>query len=102
MDKNSIVGLILIAMVLFGFTYVQKRRYENQMAQSVQETEAAQPVPGSTQDPAAASFTGDSQTEQPQVITYKDSLLTLAASGNELFYTLENESLKLTFTTKDL
>ncbi|MBQ5417088.1 MAG: YidC/Oxa1 family insertase periplasmic-domain containing protein, partial [Bacteroidales bacterium] len=100
MDKNSIVGLILIAMVLFGFTYVQKRRYENQMAQSVQETEAAQPVPGSTQDPAAASFTGDSQTEQPQVITYKDSLLTLAASGNELFYTLENESLKLTFTTK--
>lgn len=66
MDKNSIVGLILIAMVLFGFTYVQKRRYENQMAQSVQETEAAQPVPGSTQDPAAASFTGDSQTEQPR------------------------------------
>ncbi len=87
-------------MVLFGFTYVQKRRYENQMAQSVQETEAAQPVPGSTQDPAAASLTADSQTEQPQMTTYKDSLLTLAASGNELFYTLENESLKLTFTTK--
>ena len=100
MDKNSIVGLILIAMVLFGFTYIQKRRYENQMAQSVQETEAAQPVPGASQDPAAASIVADSQPDQPQVTAYKDTLLTLAASGNELFYTLENESLKLTFTTK--
>ena len=104
MDKNSIVGLILIAMVLFGFTYVQKRRYQNELAKhpelaqtevsaEAQQQSAAQPEAqlglASEEAPAA----------QPAAI-YKDSLLEAASSSEAVLYTLENDLLSVVFTNK--
>ena len=105
MDKNSIVGLILIAMVLFGFTYVQRRKYEQQMAQSQEMVDDTRQGgdPGLTQvapQTDIAQAGQDVQQNAQQVTIYKDTSLTMAAMGQEQFYTLENNLLKLTFTTK--
>ena len=31
MDKNSFIGLVLIGLILFGFTWYQSRQYNKQM-----------------------------------------------------------------------
>ena len=31
MDKNSFIGLVLIGLILFGFTWYQSRQYNTQM-----------------------------------------------------------------------
>ena len=103
MDKNSIVGLILIAMVLFGFTYIQKRKYQNQMeAQAVQDSIALAESIRRGDVPAAdqPAVIPDNQTAEIQVPIYKDTMLTMASAADEMFYTLENELLKVTFTSK--
>ena len=105
MDKNSIVGLLLIAMVLFGFTYVQRRKYEQQMAQSQEMVDDTRQGgdPGLTQVPPQSDFAPAGQNVQQnaqQATIYKDTSLTIASMGQEQFYTLENNLLKLTFTTK--
>ena len=103
MDKNSIVGLILIAMVLFGFTYIQKRKYQNQMeAQAVQDSIALAESIRRGDVPAAdqPAVIPDNQPAEIQVPIYKDTMLTMASAADEMFYTLENELLKVTFTSK--
>ena len=103
MDKNSIVGLILIAMVLFGFTYIQKRKYQNQMeAQAVQDSIALAESIRRGDVPAAdqPAVIPDNQPAEMQVPIYKDTMLTMASAADEMFYTLENELLKVTFTSK--
>ena len=32
MDKNSIIGFVLIGLLLFGFTFWQNRQYQKQAA----------------------------------------------------------------------
>ena len=103
MDKNSIVGLILIAMVLFGFTYIQKRKYQNQMeAQAVQDSIALAESIRRGDVPAAdqPAVIPDNQPAEMQVPIYKDTMLTMASAADEMFYTLENDLLKITFTSK--
>ena len=103
MDKNSIVGLILIAMVLFGFTYIQKRKYQNQMeAQAVQDSIALAESIRRGDVPAAdqPAVIPDNQPAVIQAPIYKDTMLTMASAADEMFYTLENELLKVTFTSK--
>ena len=103
MDKNSIVGLILIAMVLFGFTYIQKRRYENELAKHPEaaQTEAAvQAQPQTASQPEAQLGQVADDPSAPQASIYKDSLLGVAFSSEAVLYTLENDLLSVVFTSK--
>ena len=102
MDKNSIVGLILIAMVLFGFTYVQKRRYENELAKhpELAQTEAAAEQPAASQPEAQLGQASEEAPAPQQAAIYKDTLLGLASSAEAVLYTLENDLLSVVFTSK--
>ena len=102
MDKNSIVGLILIAMVLFGFTYVQKRRYENELAKhpELAQTEAAAEQPAASQPEAQLGQASEEAPAPQQAAIYKDTLLGIASSAEAVLYTLENDLLSVVFTSK--
>ena len=103
MDKNSIVGLILIAMVLFGFTYVQKRRYQNELEKhpELAQTEAATQEQQAAPQPEAQLGQASGEAPAPQqAAIYKDSLLGVASSSEAVLYTLENDLLSVVFTSK--
>ena len=103
MDKNSIVGLILIAMVLFGFTYVQRRRYENELAKHpelAQEQTAAQEQQAASQPEAQLGVTSEEAPAAQQATIFKDSLLENAYTSEAVLYTLENDLLSVVFTSK--
>ena len=103
MDKNSIVGLILIAMVLFGFTYIQRRRYENELAKHPEaaQTEAvteAQQTASQAETQLGQAASSEAPVQQSSI--YKDSLLENASSSEAVLYTLENDLLAVVFTSK--
>ena len=103
MDKNSIVGLILIAMVLFGFTYIQRRRYENELAKHpelAQEQTAAQEQQAASQPEAQLGVTSEEAPAAQQATIFKDSLLENAYASEAVLYTLENDLLSVVFTSK--
>lgn len=106
MDKNSITGLVLIGLILFGFTWYQSRLYNRQMEaqaqlDSIARVEALQQA--ALDSVAALSAASDSLAPaglaQPASI-YKDSLLELLHNASAEYLTLENEKLRVTFSTK--
>jgi len=111
MDKNSIIGFVLMGAILAGFTFYQSREYKKQYAaqahaDSVARAEArAQFVEDSIRmaeldslaeagDPAALAAA------TPAVTVYKDELLNSAASAEESFVTLENDKVEIVLTTQ--
>ena len=108
MDKNSIIGLVLIGLILFGFTWFQNRQYTKQMEiqaqlDSIARVEALERA--AIEDSLALAAAAQDSTGaavlpgQPQSI-YKDSLLELSHAAAAEFLTLENDKLAVTFTTK--
>ena len=108
MDKNSITGLILIGLVLFGFTWYQSRQYNKQMEiqmqmDSIARVEALERA--ALEDSlalaaAAADSSGAAALSVQAQAIYKDSLLELSHNAEAEFLTLENDKLAVTFTTK--
>ena len=106
MDKNTITGIVLIGLLLFGFTFYQNKQYQKQAAyqaqldsialveqmraDSVAATEAARTA-------VLTDSTGIVQAEQ--VSAYKDSLLEVAHSGEAQIVTLSNDKFEVAFTT---
>ena len=103
MDKNSIIGFVLIALILFGFTFFessQARKRAEQQRQLDSIALANMPV-----DSVAVDGFDDAQAlpeAQPQAAQaiYTDSMLEAAYAAEGEIVTLENELLKLDFTTK--
>lgn len=107
MDKNTITGIVLIGLLLFGFTFYQNKQYQKQaayqaqldsialvkqiQADSIAAVEAAQRLSSDT-----ASVV---QVAAP-VSIYKDSLLEAAHSGEAQIVTLSNDKFEVAFTTK--
>ncbi len=111
MDKNSVIGLVLIGILLFGFTFYQNRQYQKQAeyqaqldsiafeeqlrADSIARAEAAAAGVSDSVDivvsagPAAA----------PESI-YKDTLLGAARDAEAGLVTLSNDKMEIAFTTK--
>ncbi len=112
MDKNSLIGFVLIAVIMMGFFGYQSRQVKKQQAYQAQldsiaaaeayaqyqldsawraeHPEAA--LAEETISPAAASA--------QQVAVYSDSLLNAAALSEASYVTLENEKLQVKFTTR--
>ena len=86
-------------MVLFGFTYIQKRRYENELAKH---PEAAQTEAQAVQQtaPDQTAVIPDNQPSPIQVPIYKDTMLTMASAAEGVLYTLENDLITVVFTSK--
>ena len=102
MDKNSIIGFVLIAAILFGFSFFQSSRARKYMAeQAVADSIArAQQIEMMADSYAAsvdsAAFAAGEQTQS----IYKDSTLEAAYRAESQVVALENSKLRIEFTTK--
>lgn len=102
MDKNTIIGFLLIGLLLFGFSWYnqpseeelarQREAYEQQQAQVNAETEQS-----TTIDIAVSDTT---KVESDSVLTSVYGAFASSAKGVDTVYTLENEKVKLQVSSK--
>ena len=103
MDKNSLIGFLLIGVILVGFSMFQSRKASEQAAIQAQIDSAARVEALALEAEAAA------QAAQTEVATpvapvaeqiYADSLVNAALKAEASFVTLENDKLKIEFSTR--
>ncbi len=105
MDKNSIIGFVLIAAIFIGFTFFQtkqtRKRAELQaQLDSVARVEAMERQLAEAERTASLTDSLPASQQTPVTAIYKDSLLESASHAQEQIITLENSKLKLQFTTR--
>ena len=105
MDKNSIIGIALIGVIIFGFSWFQSRDYKKRMELQAQQDsiDMVESLERAAMDTAAviAEAVSDSvAVAQEPVSIYKDSLLEASHSAAAELAVLENEKLVVTFTSK--
>lgn len=124
MDKNSVIGFVLIFLILGGFTFYQSATYkkqaeakrqedaENYMKMRAQQVEdslvaaSLDSLAAAGDSAAIATLAAKQQAQQEASATqspaspYKDSLLYAATLGEETITSLENDRLRVEFTTK--
>ena len=114
MDKNTLIGIVLMGLLLFGFTFYQNKQYQKQAAyqaqldsiaaveqfraDSIAAVEAAALRQASSQD--STLLADGSVSVLPQQAVYKDSLLEAAHNGEAQIITLSNDKFEVAFTTK--
>lgn len=106
MDKNTITGIVLIGLLLFGFTFYQNKQYQKQAAYQAQLDSIAlvnqiqaDSIAAAEAAKRLADTTYIARNSAPASI-YKDSLLEAARSGEAQILTLSNDKFELAFTTK--
>jgi YidC/Oxa1 family membrane protein insertase len=106
MNKSNIIGIVLIGVIMFGFTWYQSKQYEKQMEYQAQldsiarvENMAAMAMDSinRAQGVAADGTTAVSVQTMP---AYKDSLLTEARLAQGDILSLSNDKIEVEFTTK--
>ncbi len=114
MDKNSIIGIVLMGLLLFGFTFYQNKQYQKQAAYQAQldsiaaverfradSIAAAEAVVRDSIRAVAGSEGRETViSEAGPVAIYKDSLLASSHSGEGQVVTLSNDKFEVAFTTK--
>ena len=114
MDKNTLIGIVLMGLLLFGFTFYQNKQYQKQAAyqaqldsiaaveqfraDSIAAVEAAALRQANSQDSTLLADGSVSVLSQQAV--YKDSLLEAAHNGEAQIITLSNDKFEVAFTTK--
>ena len=107
MNKNSIIGFVLIGVIMFGFTWYQSKQYQKQAEIQAQldsvalaEQMAAMAIDSVKR---AEGLVTDGEMAGVKVMNmpaYKDSLLTEARLAQEGIYKLSNDKVEIEFTTK--
>ncbi|MBQ9819977.1 MAG: membrane protein insertase YidC [Bacteroidales bacterium] len=109
MDKNTIIGLLLMGLVLFGFTFYQNKQYQKQAAWQahLDSIAAVEQYKADSAAAAAAAVAAVTDTADVPVFTagasgsvYKDSLLALSHDAEGELVTLANDRIEVVFTTK--
>ena len=109
MDKNSIIGFILMGVLLFGFTFYQNRKareqYALQQAQqdSIARVEAARAAELALLEPQTTVDEAAAQPAQPAAKPeriYRDAGLDAARKGEEQIITLANDKFEVAFNTR--
>jgi YidC/Oxa1 family membrane protein insertase len=108
MDKNTLIGIVLMGLLLFGFTFYQNKQYQKQAAYQAQldsiaavdrfRADSIAAVEAAARDTATAIASADGSVEAVNI--YKDSLLEAAHSGEGEIITLANDKFEVAFTTK--
>jgi len=95
MDRNTIIGIILIAVILIGYSIITKPQREEmaeqrRVADSIRMAEQAVTKEVEKQQP-------EESVELPtrSDTTAKTGIFSSAASGEDAFYTIENDKLVL-------
>ncbi|MGI6242722.1 MAG: membrane protein insertase YidC [Prevotella sp.] len=99
MDKNSIIGFVLIAVVLIGFSWYSQPSEEERRAQFVKDSIAQVNRAKAEKDAKAASFKR-AQAARQKIQEDTTALFHAAMSGQEENVVLKNEKVELTFSTK--
>lgn len=107
MDKNTIIGFLLIAALLFGYSWFSRPSEEELAAMRQAETEALQneqkllqeTAEDNTRGIAAAKSDTDTITES-QRLKMAFGEFSTAAAGKDSLLTMQNENVELVFTAK--
>ena len=111
MDKNSIIGFVLIALIMMGFFGYQSHQVKRQQEYQAQldsiaaaEAYAQYQIDSAWRaehpEAAAAADSSARTAVAPVAPVYSDSLLNAAARAEEQLITLENSKLQIAFTTR--
>ena len=104
MDKNSIIGWVLIALLMIGFFGYQSRQVKKQQEWQAQ-LDSLAAVEAHKQDSIRAAYLAEHPEDTVvaalpvQAAVYSDSLLNAAANADAQTVTLQNEKLEVVFTT---
>ena len=106
MDKNTVIGLVLIAAIFFGFTFYQNKQAAKQAAFLAQQDSIALARQAAADSIAAAEAPAVPAVPVVEEITaetapiYKDSSLNVLHGGSGTIVTLENDKMVLELTSK--
>ena len=105
MNKNNIIGFVLIGVIMFGFTWYQSRQYEKQMEAQAERDSIAfvEQMAQMALDSVKSAEGVLDETSEVQVRTlqmYKDSALNEARFAEAQVYKLSNDKMEIEFTTK--
>ncbi|WP_372774120.1 membrane protein insertase YidC [Mangrovibacterium sp.] len=110
MDKNTVVGIVLIIAILIGFSYLNKpsqeeldalKRRQDSIAQiEIQQQQEAQIHAKQMAEKQQASFVADTTAETMNAAVDRFGLFAAGANGEEKFITLENNLMKVRISTK--
>lgn len=108
MDKNSIIGFILIGVIFFGFTWYQSSQYNKQREYQAQLDSIAmvEQLAARAQADSIAALAGApdvAETAGTAVLphsNYRDSLVNAATMEDASLVTLVNDRIEVVFTTK--
>ena len=107
MNKNSIIGFILIGVIMFGFTWYQSKQYSKQMEAQAQldsiamvEQMAAMALDSARRAEGILTEGESAGVTVKNLPAYKDSLLTEARLAQEGIYKLSNDKMNVEFTTR--
>ena len=108
MNKNTIIGFVLIGLIMFGFSFYQSKQYEKQAeAQAIEQArlDSIAMVELAMQAAADSANVNSGETTSVKVKlddapVYKDSLLNAARNAQEQIIALANDKIKIEFTTK--
>lgn len=109
MNKNSVIGFVLIALILILFSWYSSKQIKEQAINQVQQDSAAGLASGEInkdtyvageKDTLKEGGTSASDTSATSATSsiYKDTLLNSAISKQEIIDTLENSKIKIDFT----
>ncbi|MDD3322839.1 MAG: membrane protein insertase YidC [Paludibacter sp.] len=110
MDKNTIIGFVIIALIIIGFSQLNKpseeelaiqKRYNDSIALVEQNRIESEIAINNAKASVIADSTINTDTTNTQV-TLSDAFgdFSVAAKGEEKIYTLENELISLNFNSK--
>ena len=107
MNKNTIIGFVLIGVIMFGFTWYQSKQYEKQVEIQAQldsialvEQMAAVALDSVERAEGIVAEEDMAGVKVMNMPAYKDSLLTEARLAQEGIYKLMNDKVEIEFTTK--
>ena len=107
MDKNSIIGFVLIGVIMIGFTWFQNRQYREQMEIQAQldsvarvEKMAEIAMDSLKRAQGLVPENGETQVKVMNMPAYKDSMLSVARLAEPELVKLENDKIEVVFNTK--
>ena len=104
MNKNTIIGFVLIGVIMFGFTWYQSKNYKEQMEAQAQLDSIArvEQMAAMAMDSVkkAQGIVEETNVNVSVIPSYKDTMLTSARMSQEAIYRLANDKVEIEFTTR--
>ena len=105
MNKNTIIGFVLIGVILFGFSWYQSRQFKKQaeyqaQLDSIARVEAMEKMVLDSAMTVVPASQGSASAATPAFRPYRDSSLNVAAQSNPSIVAIANNQVRIEFTTK--